>query len=123
MPTRREVADFLCAFKAALSLGHTKWRRRSDENRAHLSGLEITQNEAVTHLMGLTPDNYSAGPEPDDFAPEQDVWVFGCDIKGTEAYVKLSLEPDRYRRTVTYAVIWSFHPAEYSIRYPLRVES
>ncbi|MBN2217132.1 MAG: hypothetical protein JW719_07130 [Pirellulales bacterium] len=122
MSKRREVADFLSAFKAALSLGHRKLRRRADEKKAHLSGLQITQNEADTYLMSLTPDNYSRGPEPDDFASEQNVWVFGCDINGTEAYLKLALEPDRRRRTVVHAVIWSFHPAEYPIRYPLRVE-
>jgi hypothetical protein len=72
------------------------------------------------YLLGLTPDNYSKGPEPD---AQRDVWFFGCDVEGTEAYIKLALERDKRRRTVVHAVVWSFHAAEYPVKYPLRESS
>ena len=119
MPTRREVAQFLSEFKAALTLGFVRWLKRSAEGKAHLSGLNINRNQAIEHLHGLTPDNYCKGPEPDDFDQNRDVWFFGADVEGTEAYIKLALQPDPRRRTVVNALIWSFHTAEHPLRYPL----
>ena len=123
MATREEVAQFPREFKAAVTLGYVRLRRRRDEKKAHFSGLDITRNQAIGYLFALTPDNYSKGPEPDDFAEERDVWFFGCDVNGTEAYIKVALEPDTRRRTVTHALIWSFHPSEYPMKYPLRESS
>ncbi|NQU23443.1 MAG: hypothetical protein HQ567_19350 [Candidatus Nealsonbacteria bacterium] len=120
MPKRQTVAQFLSEFKAALSLGYGRWLRRSDTAKAHLSGLEINRDQAEKHLLALTPDNYSKGPEPDDFAPQRSVWCFGCDVAGTEAYIKVALQPDRRRRTVVHALIWSFHASEYTVKFPLR---
>lgn len=123
MPTRPTVARFLDEFKAALTLGYVRWLRRSAEGKAHLSGLGITQNQAIRCLQLLTPDNYCKGPEPDDFEPTRDVWIFGSDVAGTDAYIKLTLQPDPKKRTVVYAVIWAFHAAEYPMQYPLRESS
>jgi hypothetical protein len=58
MPSRQEVSRFLGAFKAAVSLGYVRWLNRSAESKAPLSGLEITRNQALGVLQGLTPDNY-----------------------------------------------------------------
>ncbi len=123
MATREQVAQFLRDFKAALTLGHVRWLERAAEGKAHLSGLDISRNRAIEYLVSLTPDNYSKGPEPDDFQPEENVWVFGCGVEGTEAYIKLKLQPDPRRRTVVHAVIWSFHAAEHPMRFPLRGSS
>lgn len=123
MSSRLQVAQFLRGFKAALTLGHIRWLQRSDETKAHLSGLDITRNQAEECLLRLTPDNYSKGPEPDDFEVQREVWFFGCDVNGREAYIKLALQPDRRRRTVVHAIIWSFHAAEYPVKYPLRESS
>lgn len=120
MASRAEVGGFLREFKAAVTLGFVHWIRRQDEKKAHLSGLEITRNQALEHLLGLTPGNYCKGPEPDDFEPDREIWIFGFEVEGTEAYLKLALAPDRRRRTVTNALIWSFHAAEYPLDYPLR---
>ena len=120
MPTRQQVAQFLNEFKAALSLGFVRWLERSAEGKAHLSGLNINRNQAVEYLHSLTPDNYCKGPEPDDFESTRYVWVFGSDVEGTEAYIKLTLQPDPRKRTVVHALIWSFHAAEYRMQYPLK---
>ncbi len=123
MPTHREVAQFLHDFKGALTLEFVHWLERSAEGKARLSGLSINGNQAIEHLYTLTPDNYCQGPKPDDFMPTRDVWIFGCDVGETEAYIKLALQPHRSKRTIVYAVIWSFHAAEYPMQYPLRGSS
>ena len=123
MPTRQEVARFLSEFKAALMLGFICWLKRSADGKAHLSGLNINRNQAIEHLHALTPENYSKGPEPDDFEPTRDVWFFGSDVVGTEAYIKLAVQPDPRKRTVIHAVIWAFHAAEHPVHYPLRGSS
>jgi hypothetical protein len=88
-----------------------------------LSGLAITRDQAVEYLLGLTPDNDSRGPDPDDFEPQRDVWFFGCDMEGKEAYIKWALQPDERRRTVTRAIVWSFPKAEHPMKSPLRESS
>ncbi len=118
VPTRQQVAQWLSEFKAAVTLGYVKWLSRPAE-RQHLVDLGINQNQALELLRRLTPDNYSKGPEPDDSKPDRDVWVFGCDVAGTEAYIKLALQPDNKRRNVWHALIWSFHPADHPMSYPL----
>ena len=120
MPSRQEVSRFLGELKAAVTLGYVHWLNRAAESKAPLSGLEITRNQALDVLQGLTPDNYSKGPEPDDFNVDRDVWTFGCDVNGTEAYIKLAMQPDPKRRTVVNALIWSYHAAEHPLKYPLR---
>jgi hypothetical protein len=123
MATRQQVARFLREYKAALTLEHVHWLRRADQSKAHLSGLEINRDQAMVFLHGLTPENYCKGPDPDDFEPTRDVWVFGRDVHGTEAYIKLALQPDKRRRTVVDALIWAFHASEYQMKYPLRESS
>ena len=120
MPTRREVAQFLDDFKAALTLEFVRWKGRSAKGKDHLSGLTITRNQAIEHLHALTSDNYCKEPDPDDFEPTQQVWVFGSSVEGTEAYIKLTLQQDPRKRTIKYATIWSFHAADYPVKYPLR---
>ena len=122
MPARQVVAEFLSDFKGAVALGYVHWVPRA-EDRQHLIDLGITQNQALELIKQLTPDNYSQGPEPDDSKPDRDVWVFGCDAGGSEAYIKLALQPDNKRKHVVHGMIWSFHPADFSMKYPLRKET
>lgn len=121
MPTRRQVARFLDDFKTAVSYGYADWLARPAE-RQHLIDLGITQNRALEYIQELTPDNYVKGPEPDHVNPGRDVWVFGCDVAGVEAYIKLALQPHNTKQSVVYGVIWSFHAAEFPLRYPIRGE-
>ena len=51
--------------------------------------------------------------------PSKDIWVFGYNHEGTEVYVKLRLNPRR-RNEIPWAIIWSFHAAEFNMMYPLR---
>jgi hypothetical protein len=118
MPTRQEVARFLADFKAAIALGYVHWLPRPAD-RQHLINLGITQNQALDCIKKLTPDNYCKGPEPDDTKPDRSVWIFGCDVIGIEAYIKLALQPDNRKRNVVHGLIWSFHRSDRPLKYPL----
>lgn len=63
------------------------------------------------------------GPDPDDFKPDRKLWVFGFESRGTEVYIKVALHPDPRRKMVVNALIWSFHIADYPMRYPLRLQT
>ena len=104
MPTPQEVTEFLSDFNAAARLGFVRWLTRPSD-RQHLIDLNITQNQALELIKGLAVDNYSKGPEVDDTNANRNVWIFGAEIDGAEAYIKLTLQPDNTRRTVTWGLI------------------
>src|SRR3972149_1578057 len=111
LPTRQEVAGFLTDFKHAAAIGWVQWLPRRYD-RPHLAGLEIMKSEAIELIKQLTPGNYSSGPEPDHVNPSRRVWVFGRHGAGTEADIKLALQPDKTKRHIVYGLIWSFHGAD-----------
>ncbi|HDY66072.1 MAG TPA: hypothetical protein ENH84_07580 [Phycisphaerae bacterium] len=119
MATRQEIVDFLDRFKVATELGcfHVKNR---EKNTQALLDLGISYNERKEIILGLTPENYIAGPKPDDTDSQEVIWEFGADVEGTEVYIKLRVTKDRRKQHVYRALVWSFHPAECPIRYPLR---
>ncbi|MEQ1903509.1 MAG: hypothetical protein ABL888_04945 [Pirellulaceae bacterium] len=121
MPTRREVAQFLSEFSAAITLGFEKWIPRSVDRHQQLIDLGMTQNLALNTIRELGPDNYSSGPDPDDTNPGRFVWVFGVIIEGVEVYINLALQPHE-KKSIVYGMIWSFHKAEFRMDYPLRVD-
>ncbi|MCK4873635.1 MAG: type II toxin-antitoxin system MqsR family toxin [Phycisphaerales bacterium] len=118
MPIRQDVHEFLRSFKLAIDFGlcHFRDRTRTEQD---LIDLNFTQRQAMEAICELTPNNYCKGPEPDDTDPSKDVWVFGYNHEGTEVYVKLRLNPRR-RNEIPWAIIWSFHAAEFNMTYPLR---
>ena len=119
MTSRSEVVDFLSLFKGCLML--ELWRVKGrDKNRQGLIDLGITVTERKEVLLSLTPDDYHAGPKPDDTDDTKEVWEFGKEIEDTEVYIKLRVVKDPKRKTVYRALVWSFHPAEFKMKYPLR---
>lgn len=119
MATRQEVADFLGQFKIAMDLGFFSFVSR-EKNIQGLADLGITLDDAKQVLASLTPEGYSYGPEADRDGSEEDVWFFGADVHGTEVYVKLKLVQDPRKKSVVWAKVLGFHPAERAITYPLR---
>tara|TARA_E500000318_G_scaffold86115_1_gene82467 strand:- start:775 stop:1017 length:243 start_codon:yes stop_codon:yes gene_type:complete len=77
----------------------------------------LTRQQAYGLIKELTPANYSRGPESDDAQPDKEVWVFGKDIDGTEVYIKLRVVETK---GIARCMVWSFHKAEYQMKYPLR---
>jgi hypothetical protein len=117
MATKVEVEQFLRDFQAGLRLHPPALQIRVAQQ---LVELNVTTNQAIAILNRLTAENYSAGPSPDDEDPNREVWIFGIELDGTEVYIKVALKPDTRKKTVKYALIWSFHKAERPLKYPLR---
>ena len=118
MPTRQDVHEFLSSFKLAIDFERWRFRGRTCAEQ-DLIDLNLTQRQAMEAICDLTADHYCKGPEPDDTDPSKDVWVFGYDHEGTEVYVKLRLNLCRGNE-IPWAIIWSFHAAEFAMTYPLR---
>ena len=119
MARRQDVVEFLNLFKSATMLGYLHVRDR-EKNMQALVDLGVTPSERKELILGLTPEDYMAGPKPDDTDPEKEVWEFGANVQGVEVYIKLRLARDPRKRNVYHATVWSFHPAEFPMRYPLR---
>jgi hypothetical protein len=119
MATRQDVVDFLNLLKGAVMLGNLHVRNR-EKNTQGLLDLGISADERKDVILGLVPEDYMAGPKPDDTDLAKEVWEFGKNVEGTEVYIKLRVVQDTRRRHVYHATVWSFHPAEYPMQYPLR---
>jgi len=120
MTIRQDIADFLLDFKSALRGGLYSFVERQ-RNIQGLIDLGLTEpGDAVPLLLSLTPDDYCSGPEPDSDRPDEEVWVFGVEVEGTEAYVKVKRIDDPRSGIGCRALILSFHPAEHPLDYPLK---
>ena len=120
MTTRQGVADFLLDLKSAVRGGLYSLVQRQ-RNIQGLIDLGLTSpGEAVPFILGLTPDNYVCGPEPDLDRPGEHIWVFGVVVHGTEAYAKVKRVEDPRTGIGCRALILSFHPAEHPMDYPLK---
>ena len=111
-------ADFLGQFKMAMQLGHFAFVRRP-QYLQDLMELGLTVQNAKTIINDLTVSNCCAGPEPDDYAPAVDVWMFGYGERAKAAYIKLRLMPIA-NSAIVQAQVWSFHKARFTLKYPFR---
>jgi len=119
MAIRQDVLEFLNFFKGVVELYDFRVKDRT-KNIEALLNLGISCAERKEIILGLTPEDYIAGPKPDDTDSEKDVWEFGKIVKETEVYIKLRVAEDPRTRGRYHAMLWSFHPAEYPIKYPPR---
>ena len=120
MATRQEVAGFLSDFKSAVRGGLCDYVPRA-RNAQGLIDLGLKDfHEADPILLGLDPDDYCQGPEPDADRPGDDIWVFGAMVGTTEAYIKVKLIEDTRSGIGVRAKVLSFHAADRPLAHPLR---
>jgi len=119
MATRTEVVNFLNLFKGCLMLDRFSVKDR-EKNLQALIELGITTSERKESLLGLVPEDYVAGPKPDDTDSTKEIWEFGKTVADKDVYIKLRVVPVPGRKNLYHATIWSFHSAEYPLKYPLR---
>lgn len=120
MASWEEVVTFLRDCKSAARAGLYHFVPRH-KNIQGLICLGLTDGkETVAWILALTPEDYCRGPEEDRDFPDEEVWVFGMEIGGKEAYIKLKLMEDG-RTGVGYRLkVLAFHPAEAPLSFPLR---
>lgn len=119
MATRSEVVEFLNLFKGCLALDDYAIRNRQ-KNRQALIDLDMTPDQRREILLGLEPEDYVAGPHPDDTDETKEVWVFGRQCEGVEVYIKARVVAVPGRQNTYRALLWSFHAAEHRLDYPLK---
>jgi len=113
MATQRQVARFLEAFKRSMAAVGWLWVLNRERNRDGLIAIGITKEQRNEVIRSLSYEDYCEGPLPDESQPG-DVWVFGKYVEGTEVYIKFKLAKTEAPKCL------SFHPAEHTLRYPLR---
>ena len=118
MILRSEVVEFLSLFKGCIMLDLFHVRDR-DKNLQGLIDLEMDITERKELLLSLQPEDYVKGPEPDDTDSNKEVWFFGKKHNGKEVYIKMRVVQDPKMSDLFRAMIWSFHPAENRLSYPL----
>ncbi len=87
-----------------------------DINLKALANLGWNEKNLIDYLLGLTPQNYLSGPDPDRDIQEEEVWFFGDEIEEQGYYIKLKIK----REPSEQVVCISFHEAEYELRYPIK---
>ena len=112
MADQTDVDDFLREVKGAILCHPVMWVKRLGA-KSHGSGLNLTRKQMLERIERLTSRNYYRGPF--DFEGAE-VYSFGDEIEGIEAYVKLGLRQVG-GKTVKYLEIHSFHKADRTINY------
>jgi hypothetical protein len=115
MATPDQVEAFLKNLREKIRFFDVAFRPR-DKNLKFLANIDLIPIERIDYLKKLTYENYKSGPNKDTHEVERpDYWEFGIEIKGVEAYIKVSLGLKDKR-----VDCMSFHEAELSITYPLK---
>jgi hypothetical protein len=111
-----ELSSFLENFKVKLGIWDVLFLSDRQKNTQTLADLEISVNDVKAILADLAIEDYSEGPLQETFYGGSEMWVFGKAIKGYEIYIKITLgQPSNP------TICISFHVAEYSMAYPLRL--
>jgi hypothetical protein len=115
MTTKQEVERFLNDFKTKMSIFHILFMDNRGKNAQALLDFEISPNKRIEILKKLAVEDYSQGPLEENMHGLQPMWVFGKDVKGTEAYIKISMGIANSQ-----TICISFHPAEHPMKYPYK---
>ena len=94
--------------------------KRQSKTFRFVQRLGYGKSEIYAAIVGLTVEDYSLGPLPDEKGRPHDLWVFGTYLEQYETYVKLVAFVSREGVEV---VCVSFHEAERPLFYPYRKAS
>jgi len=115
MVTQDQVEAFLRNLREKIRFSDVAFRPR-EKNLKFLADIDLIPIERIEYLKKLTYENYKSGPNKDTHdSTRPDYWEFGIEIKGVEAYIKVSLGIKDKR-----VDCMSFHEAEMLITYPLK---
>jgi hypothetical protein len=85
------------------------------KNKQSMLDLEIRPIDREKFIDQLTIEDFSEGPQPEDWHGSKEMWVFGKEVKSKEVYIKICLGAPNSN-----VICISFHMAEYPMTYPLR---
>ena len=114
--TKDQVESFLKAFKERAGIWGIRYIDTKPNNIDTLARLDITPKARDKYVLGLGFEDYYQGPEKNDYPHQNDVWMFGTNIKGQEVYIKIFINALANQPNVCI----SFHIAEHKITYPLK---
>lgn len=110
-----EVEGFLKEFKERARFFGIVYVDGKPENVSTLAELEISGKQRDEFVLALEAEDYYQGPDKNDYPGQNDVWMFGKEIKGKEVYIKIYIG-----KTNLSNVCISFHIAKSKITYPLK---
>ncbi len=113
--TQEEAENFLREFKEKKRFFSIVFLGR-DKNLQGCLDLEITPAEREKYIDSLKSEDYSEGPNKDNYKPgASPYWVFGLQVKKKEVYIKLSKGTENNP-----VLCMSFHIAEHPMIYPFK---
>ncbi|MEI6291158.1 MAG: hypothetical protein WCP19_12060 [Chloroflexota bacterium] len=114
--SRQQVIDFLGEFKHLIELNRFHFVQRLESNKTIVT-LGLTKNNARRELLSLSVSDFSSGPTQDREIAAQEFWIFGKELRGIEAYIKLKIYEVN---GIHYAKCVSFHEAEFKMKHPFQ---
>lgn len=114
--TKEEVESFLREFKERARFFRIIFVDSKPNNIDTLTTLDITHKERENYVLSLHAEDYSQGPDKNDYPGQSDVWVFGKQVKGQEVYIKIFINAIPNQPNVCI----SFHIAKHKLTYPLK---
>ena len=108
------VNEALIWIKDAIAAGRFTLVPRSKNNQGIIE-LGLTRETLKTLICSFTHLNYCSGPEQDRDRPDSgEVWLYGEDVNGIEAYIKIKIYVVNDKQ---YAKCISIHPAKRPMNY------
>jgi len=115
---RSQVLNFLQDFKELMCQGNYFIKSNHLKNIQALEELNLTARSRDDIILAIKVEDYYSGPIPDEYHPGY-YWVFGKSSGDKEIYIKLKIVT--HNNGNEKAVCIMFHPAEFPMKYPLRL--
>jgi len=117
MTTKDLVNGFLKDFKTKMRIWDVLFRDDRGKNSQALAELELRPIDRKKILEDLKAEEYCEGPLAEKLYGGSAMWVFGRMVKKKEVYIKITMGISGGS-----VICISFHIAEHSLKYPLRLK-
>jgi len=115
MITSQEIEQFLREFKYKSGFYGVSIDTERAKNLQTMADLELSGKHIIKILNGIKITDYSSGPTEDVIGTGPPLWVFGCEVKGHEVYIKITMG-----NLSDNTVCVSFHKSERPMNYPYK---
>lgn len=115
MASLEDIEHFLREFKYKSGFYGVTIETTRLKNLQTMATLELSQRQILRILNEIRPTDYSSGPTEDVLKSGPPLWVFGCEVKGHEVYIKITMGNPNDN-----TVCVSFHISERPMNYPYK---